>query len=111
MAGVFSDNHIHAATRKIFELLTRTEAGLSCTPCGNDIRGEHLNIFAFPVLFLVFLVKPVFSSHWKSGCEWRTALNNLTFMLWTLTAEKVGRHICCEFDFISFETKRHAEDE
>ena len=32
-----------------------TETELSSTPCVNYTRGEHLNIFAFPV-FLLFLV-------------------------------------------------------
>ena len=37
-----------------------TEVGLSSTPCVKDMRREHLNISAFPVLFFTFLVKPVF---------------------------------------------------
>ena len=37
-----------------------TQEGPGSTPRANDIGEEHLNIFAFPVLVLVFLVKPVF---------------------------------------------------
>ena len=39
--------------------LSRTEAGLSSTPCVNDIRGGHVNTLSFPFLVLVFLLKPV----------------------------------------------------
>ena len=42
----------------LYHLLPGTFAKLSSTPWVNDIRGDH--IVAYLVLFLVFLVEPVF---------------------------------------------------
>ena len=66
---------------------------LSNSPCINDM-GKHPNILAFPVLFLVFLVKPVFDYIGKVAVitrwtRWWIALNNLKFVMCRLTTEKL----------------------
>ena len=79
--------------KECLRLLPLTEAGLSSTPCVKHMRGEHLNISAFPVLYFAFLVKAVVDLIGKAAVitrltRWQVALNNLKLLM--------GSYMCCD---------------